>query len=86
MIANKLGLAVAEDYGIFFGLKDRGFDSFFPSVAVCSYFTPSLYHILTNYHLLIDLSNLTYIWTTCQINWMFNTQVSDMKSKIIQDD
>lgn len=45
VISNTLGLAVAEDYGIFFGLNDRGSDIYSSSLAVCSYSSPSL---LTN--------------------------------------
>lgn len=50
-IANKIGLAVAEDYGVFFGLKDRGSDLYSPSLAVLinaretEYFMDSLTHV-----------------------------------------
>ncbi|XP_071159111.1 myosin-VIIa-like isoform X2 [Mytilus edulis] len=51
MIANKLGLAVAEDYGIFFGLQDRGSNLYSSSLAVLinaretEYFMDALTHV-----------------------------------------
>ena len=51
IISNTLELAVAEDYGIFFGLKDRGSDIYSSSLAVLinaretEYFMDSLTHV-----------------------------------------